>query len=146
MSQRLLIAVAAFAAWVIVGVGDTAQPNTPPTDWVDAATGHRVIRLSRDAGTGSFYFHQGAFTEKGDKLVVSVKGGLATIDLTTIGVAPCKIEPIVQGGAKAPTVSGKSRQVYYIKGSSLYSTHVDTKQTREIANLPAGLGGASGLA
>src|SRR5262249_51362446 len=36
--------------------------------------------------------------------------------------------------------------VYYIKGSSLYATHVDTKQTREIAKLPAGLGGASGLA
>ncbi len=120
--------------------------DAPPTDWIDAATGHRVLRLSQDAGTASFYFHQGSFTEKGDKLVVSCKGGLATIDITTIGVKPCKIEQIVESAGKNPTVGGKSRQVYYIKGSSLYCTHVDTKATREIAKLPAGLGGASGLA
>ena len=124
----------------------TAQPDTPPTDWVDPATGHRVIRLSRDGGTASFYFHQGAFTEKGDKLVVSTKGGLATIDITTLGVKPCKIEQIVKGGAKTPTVGGKSRQVFYVKGGSLYATHLDTKATREIVKLPAGLSGASGLA
>jgi oligogalacturonide lyase len=116
------------------------------TDWVDPATGHRVIRLSRDGGTASFYFHQGAFTEKGDKLVVSTKGGLATIDITTLGVKPCKIEQIVDGGAKTPTVGGKSRHVYYVKGGSLYATHLDTKATREIVKLPAGLSGASGLA
>jgi oligogalacturonide lyase len=118
----------------------------PPIDWVDPATGHRVIRLSKDGGTASFYFHQGAFTEKGDKLVVSTKGGLATVDLTTIGVKPCKIEQIVQGGARSPTVGPKSRTVYYIQANSLLATHVDTKETREIAKLPAGLGGASGLA
>jgi oligogalacturonide lyase len=148
MSHRLLFAIAAFALALtpLLLAGPAAQPDAPPTDWVDAATGHRVIRLSRDGGTATFYFHQGAFTEKGDKLVVSTKGGLATIDITTIGVKPCKIEPIVQGGAKTPTVGGKSRQVYYVKGGSFYATHVDTKETREIAKLPAGLAGASGLA
>ena len=117
-----------------------------PTDWIDSATGHRVIRLSRDGGSATFYFHQGAFTENGDKLVVSTKGGLATIDITTLGVAPCKIEKIVDGAARSPTVGGKSRHVYYARGSSLYATHVDTKETRKIVELPAGLGAASGLA
>src|SRR6516162_2963576 len=107
----------------------------PPTDWIEPATGHRVIRLSKDGGTASFYFHQGAFTEKGDKLVVSTKGGLATIDLTTIGVTPCKIEQIVQGRARSPTVGPKSRHVYYVQGGSIFATHVDTKETREIAKL-----------
>lgn len=141
MSRCLFLAFAVFAFTL-----PAAAQDTPPTDWVDATTGHRVIRLSRDGGTASFYFHQGAFTEKGDKLVVSTKGGLAAIDITTIGVKPCKIEQIVEGGAKTPTVGGKSRHVYYIKGSSLYATHVDTKATREIVKLPAGLSGASGLA
>lgn len=142
MPHRLFFASAAFALMLTSAMAQ----DTPPTDWVDAATGHRVIRLSRDGGTATFYFHQGAFTDKGDKLVVSTKGGLATIDITTIGVKPCKIEQIVKGGAKTPTVGGKSRQVYYVKGGSFYATHVDTKETREIAKLPAGLGGASGLA
>src|SRR5262249_28481893 len=29
--------------------------DEPPTDWIEPATGHRVIRLSRDPGTASFY-------------------------------------------------------------------------------------------
>src|SRR5207248_3003955 len=40
----------------------------------------------------------------------------------------------------------KTRQVYYIVGGSLYATHVDTKETRELAKLPKGFGQASGLA
>jgi oligogalacturonide lyase len=151
MSQRIFLAsLASACAFILTAVLFPTVPAavqvTPPTDWVDPATGHRVIRLSRDSGTATFYFHQGAFTAKGDKLVVSIKGGLATIDLTNLGVKPCTIEPIVTGNTKTPTVGGKSRQVYYVKGNSIYATHVDTKETREIAKLPAGLGGASGLA
>jgi hypothetical protein len=117
-----------------------------PTDWIDPATGHRVIRLSQQPGTSSFYFHQHAFTEKGDKLVVSTRNGLATIDLTTLGVSPCKVEQITQGPAGAAIVGKKTRQVFYVKGGSLWVTHIDTKATREIAKLPPGFGGASGLA
>jgi oligogalacturonide lyase len=120
--------------------------ETIPIDWVDPATGHRVIRLSRDGGTATFYFHQGAFTAKGDKLVVSTRGGLATIDITSLGIGPCKIESIVEGAARSPTVGGKSRHVYYARGNRLFATHIDTKETREIVKLPAGLGAASGLA
>lgn len=141
----LLLLSCVLLATTFVGQAQEQNPE-PPADWIDPATGHRVIRLSKDGGTASFYFHQGAFTEKGDKLVVSIKGGLAAIDLTTIGVKPCKIEQIVQGGAWTPTVGPKSRTVYYVQGNSLFATHVDTKATREIVKLPAGLGGASGLA
>src|SRR5262245_49232687 len=31
---------------------------SPPAEWVDAATGHRVVRLSTEPGTRSLYFHQ----------------------------------------------------------------------------------------
>src|SRR5579871_2683740 len=55
----------------------------PPTEWIEPLTGHRVIRLSREPGTSSFYFHQNAFTAAGDKIVVSTRQGLATIDLQT---------------------------------------------------------------
>ena len=123
-----------------------AQAQDPPADWIDAVTGHRVIRLSRDPGTASFYFHQQPYTEKGDKLVVSTKRGLATIDLTTLGVKPGKVEQIVQGSARTPIVGRKSRQVFYVQGSSVYATHLDTKETHKIADLPEGFSGASGLA
>ena len=40
----------------------------------------------------------------------------------------------------------KTRQLYYFKGGTIYATHVDTGEMREVAKLPAGLTGASGLA
>ena len=146
--RQLLLALPAFTLLAPTDSSPSAAvaQDALPADWVDPATGHRIIRLSKDGGTSSFYFHQGAFTQKGDKLVVSIKGGLATIDLTTIGVKPCKIEQIVQGIARSPTVGPKNRTVYYIQANSLMATHVDNKQTREIVKLPDGLSGASGLA
>jgi oligogalacturonide lyase len=115
-----------------------------PADWVEA-TGHRVIRLTDTGGT-SFYFHQNAYTAEGDRLVVSTKGGFAVIDLSTLGVQPCKITELPVGGGKTPYLGKKTRQLYYVKGNSIYATHIDTKETREVVKLPAGLTGASGLA
>src|SRR5262245_47901724 len=140
----LLVLLTGFATWSVSYPAQAA--DEPPTDWIEPATGHRVIRLSRDPGTSSFYFHQNAYTATGDKLVVSIRGGLATIDLSTLGVKPCKIEQIVQGGARSTVVGRKTRQVFYVQGGSLYATHLDTKATREIVKLPTGYAGASGLA
>src|SRR6516164_11394608 len=91
MSHRLVVVIVSFVVTIASAksiLSAEAVQDAPPTDWVDPATGHRVIRLSRDAGTASFYFHQEGFTAQGDKLVVSTRDGLATIDLTTIGVKP----------------------------------------------------------
>src|SRR5438132_1427617 len=127
----------AFTCGVLIAA---ARADEPAADWVDPATGHRVARLSREPGTSSFYFHQNAYTEAGDKLVVSTRSGLATINLKTRA-----IEPVVEGRAAQVVVGKKSRQVYYTKGSVVYATHVDTKQTREVAKLPPEIRGGSGL-
>jgi oligogalacturonide lyase len=144
--QRVPSVLALFCG-ALIAVPTTAQPgDDSPADWIDPATGHRVIRLSSEPGTASFYFHQNPYTEKGDKMAVSVKGGLASIDLTTLGVKPPKVERIAEGNAKSPIVGKKTRQVFYVKGSSIFATHLDTKATREIVKLPTGYSGASGLA
>jgi oligogalacturonide lyase len=139
--------------------------DEPPSDWIDPATGHRIIRLSREPGTSSLYFHQNPYTDRGDKLFVTITaprqgrdgaGGtiLATIDLTTLGTAPAKIEKITEGFFSASHVVGKkSRSVYYTRFETIdgapvakvFATHLDTRETREIGKLPPGRGG-SGLA
>ena len=48
----------------------------PPREWIEPATGHRVVRLSRDAGSTSLYFHQNSYTAAGDKLLISTPAGL----------------------------------------------------------------------
>ncbi|MBX6315482.1 MAG: hypothetical protein IRY99_21605, partial [Isosphaeraceae bacterium] len=108
----------------------------PPTDWVEPATGHRVIRLSREPGTASLYFHQNAYTESGDKMVVTTPRGLSTINLKTRA-----IEPVVEGRAGGVVVGKKTRQVFYTKGNTIYATHLDTRETRQIAPFPPGMRG-----
>jgi oligogalacturonide lyase len=67
-------------------------PTTLRSDWIDPDTGHRVIRLSPDTGGSSLYFHQNGYTPEGDKLVINTPNGIATVDLSTLGVSSPKIE------------------------------------------------------
>lgn len=108
-----------------------APPKDPPTEWIDPDTGRRVIRLSEDSGGSSFYFHQNGYTASGDKLVISTRGGLSTIDLKTR-----KVEPLMEGRVSHVVVGGKTRQVFYLKEDTVYATHLDTRATRAIVKLP----------
>ena len=109
-------------------------------EWIDPDTGHRIVRLSEDPGSQTFYFHQYAYTEGGDKLIFQNPKGLATFDFKTK-----KIEQIVEGRAGSVIVGRKTRKVFYTKGDSIYETDVDTKATRLIVKAPQIHGGA-GLA
>jgi oligogalacturonide lyase len=104
-----------------------SQTKELPREWVDPDTGHRIIRLSDEPGSSSFYFHQNAYTASGDKLIFSTRSGLSTYNFKT-----GKIEQIVEGRTGMVIVGGKTRKVFYTKGDSVYETDVDTKATREI--------------
>lgn len=58
----------------------------PPREWIEPATGHRVIRVSREPGSASFYFHQNAYTTEGDKLVISTPSGISTANPQDVGI------------------------------------------------------------
>jgi oligogalacturonide lyase len=111
----------------------------PSTEWVDPETGHRVIRLSYEPGSASFYFHQNAYTARGDKMVFATPEGLAVINLNTK-----KIEPLVTGRVGHVVVGKKNRQVFYMKDDGVYTTHLDTRATRLIVKRPE-LRSGSGL-
>lgn len=104
-----------------------AQTEQLPREWIDAETGHRVIRLSDEPNSQSFYFHQNGYTASGDKLVFSTRGGLSTYDFNTK-----KIEKIVDGRTGQVIVGKKTRKVFYMQNDRVFETDVDTKKTREI--------------
>ncbi len=131
--------MALIVAVMAASMGWTASPEVP-REWIEPATGHRVIRLDED-GASSFYFHQNGFTAKGDKLVLSTRRGLAVLDWKTR-----KIEPLVEGRAIGAVVGKKTRQVFYIRDGAVRATHLDTGKTRVIAELPPEIRGGSGLA
>jgi len=110
----------------------------PPRDWIDPDTGHRIVRLSDEPGSSSFYFHQNGYTSSGDKIVFSTRSGLSAYDFKTK-----KIEQIVEGRAGSVIVGRKTRKVFYMKGDTVFETDIDTKATREIvkdAKLRSGSG------
>jgi len=112
--------------------GVAQQPTEPPREWIDADTGHRVIRLSDQPGSASLYFHQNPYTPDGKKLLITIPNGLATVDLATR-----RIEQIVEGRVNVIIAGHKTGAVYYLKQGVVYATDPNTKQTREIARLPA---------
>ena len=118
----------------------SAHAQELPREWIDADTGHRIVRLSDEAGSSSFYFHQNGYTVNGDKLIFSTPKGLSTYNFKTK-----KIEQIVEGRTGGVIVGRKTRKVFYYKGDSIFETDVDTKAVREIVK-DARLRTGSGLA
>jgi len=113
-----------------------------PSDWIDPDTGHRIIRLSPDTGGSSLYFHQHSFTPEGDKVVIRGAGGIATVDLSTLGVSPPKFEMVLPGASPIAT-AWHTREAYYVDRTrnALMAVHLDTKAVREVVRLPAQAGG-----
>ena len=103
----------------------------PPTEWIDPDTGHRVVRLSREGGTASLYFHQNAYSADGKKLVVTNPHGIATIDLATRA-----IDQVVTGRVNVLVTGRKSGDVYYLRDGAVYATNLDSHATRQVAKFP----------
>jgi oligogalacturonide lyase len=106
--------------------------DPPPANWIDPTTGHRVIRLSPDAGGSSLYFHQNTYTPDGKKFVFNTRGGIAVVDLTKLGKEPVKAEVVVSN-ARAISVAWKTPDVYFVRAGSLFAFNLETKETRKVA-------------
>lgn len=107
----------------------------PPLEWIDADTGHRIVRISRTPGTASLYFHQDTFTLDGTRTLVTSPEGLATLHLTTgeLKVIAPGVHPTGSVGAE---VGSRTGQVYYFHEGALFVVNPDTLQRRMIARLP----------
>ncbi|TWU51714.1 oligogalacturonate lyase family protein [Rubripirellula reticaptiva] len=122
-----------------------AVAGDPPREWIDAKTGHRVVRLSEQAGSVSLYFHQNTYSPEGDKLLISTPRGLETVDLHSY-----ELKVVVprsdfrMGGSSGVEMGRKTRHVYYAartrEGTVVRATHIDTGETRDLVTLPRGAG------
>ena len=146
------VLIGLFLAFAMAGSLASAadEPNTTApspggfsataTEWIDAATGHRIVRLSKEPGSLSLYFHQNPYTPQGDKLVIYTPQGLATVNLKTRAVE--LVAPGVRYGAGSSSnieVGRKTRTVYYQKDEDgqtvIYATDMDSKATRVVSKL-----------
>ena len=131
-----------------------------PDEWIDKSTGHKVIKLTRREGSNlSFYFHNNPFVEnksdgyrmifygtnaqnsnKNDSVkqeIYNLSAGnkqIYSVDLNTL-----KIEQLTS--QKSPMngeiVAPKNHLVYYQIRDSVFSTNIDTKETKLVYVFPA---------
>lgn len=147
--------------------GAFAQQSEPPVEWVDANTGHRVVRLSKEPGSASLYFHQYPYSADGKKLIFAAPTGIWTVDLDTR-----ELDQVVEGSVQPLLTGFKTGDVYYIRwtqgrnggsgfrfqgdirrqpdftqrggrGGVLYAANLDTHEERRIVELPTEYGGGN---
>jgi oligogalacturonide lyase len=116
------------------------RPRGGDAEWIDPATGHRVVRLSREPGSASLYFHQNPYAADGDKMVFTTPSGLAILNLKTREIAP-----LVDGRVSHLVVGKRTRQAFYMQDGTVFATHLDTRARRAIVKMPE-LRSGSGLA
>src|SRR3954471_3102841 len=123
MSKSFLTTAWSVLLFGACGAADATRPSSDLRDaWIDPDTGHRVVRLSRAPGRSeSFYFHQNAFTAKGDKFVFSNASDSGGNRLFVLDWATRKAEPLTQAGAGSAVVSHTGRLVYYQRARGIYS-------------------------
>jgi len=55
-----LFGAVVFLIWM---GGPTSAGGEPPQSWIDADTGHRILRLTREPGSASMYFNQNGYSD-----------------------------------------------------------------------------------
>jgi oligogalacturonide lyase len=138
---------------VLVGTGlpvDAQDPETeqsqpsltttnaePPLSWIDPDTGHRVIRLTREPGSDSFYFNYNCFTPDGKKMAYTTPRGISVLNLQTL-----QSSSVVTNKAHTIIVGHKSSNLYYTRDTddrflhTLWCVNLDTGENRKLADLP----------
>lgn len=134
--RKLVCFLPAFLFATLIGFA----ADEPPVEWIEPATGHKVVRLSREPGTSSLYFHQNAYSADGQKLLVTSPSGLSTIHLKMRA-----IEQVVPGRVAVLVTGRKTGNIYFIRDGVVYAADLDTHATREIAKVPfySGRGGGN---
>jgi oligogalacturonide lyase len=113
-----------------------AESSTLGDEWVDPDTGHRVVRLSRVPGSsGSFYFHQNAFSPRGDKMVYDNTEPGSGPRLMVLDLATWKSEPLTEPGARGGIVGRAAGNVYYQRQGDVCVTSLQDHHTRVITEL-----------
>src|ERR1700744_350860 len=105
----------------------SAANGEPPMSWVDPDTGHRVIRLTPEPGSDSFYFNYNCFTPDGKKMAYTTTNGISVLNLETL-----QSTPVVTNKAHTIIVGHKSSNLYYTRDAedpmfhTLWCVNLDT--------------------
>src|SRR5438067_9070460 len=143
---RIVTVATGFFSGALLSPAETpiTPPADPPTSWIDPDTGHRVIRLTREPGSDSFYFNFNGYTPDGKSMAYTTPAGISVLNLTTF-----EARQVVAGPARAIVVGQKTTTVYYTRTgddpffSTLWCASLVTGENRKLADLPRRAGVAT---
>lgn len=153
---------AAASALVLAGIGSSASAAArtspakgatpvqapaaePPRDWIDPDTGHRVVRLSNEAGSASLYFHQNAYLPDRQTLLITTPGAISAVDLETR-----EVRPIIRGEGLVLLFAGPRTGDFYFtrttpgdgssqpRSTTIYAASAATGIERTIGTIASG--------
>ena len=126
---------------------ETGSVKPMPEEWIDKDTGHKVIHLIPGTGENrSFYFHNDPFVPSDSssnvKMIfyrkVNGENQLFSIDIKTR-----KIDQLTdKKGVRGEIVGKKSRKVFYQCRDSVFSTGIESHQTKLIYVFPKNILGS----
>jgi oligogalacturonide lyase len=112
-----------------------------PASWIDAKTGHKILRLSDAPGNYALYFNYNAYTPQGDVMIFQTADGISVADTKTWAVKPLLHRP----GLHLLFAGHRTRTAYFseqVKGSdatiTIFAADIDTGKVRKIAVVPKG--------
>ncbi len=124
MLQRLTASALMAATWLFAA-------DTPPKEWIDPETGHRVVRLTDEPGSASLYFNQNGYTPDGKGMLYTSPAGIHVLNLATR-----ETRLLVKGRARLIDAGRKSSYLYFTRDGAVFQANTDTGQERKIATLP----------
>jgi oligogalacturonide lyase len=128
-----------IAAAIIAAGAALHTQEPPPRDWIDGDTGHRVVRLTDDGGGSTLYFHDNAFSPRGDRVMFNTPKGIAVIEVGRIGTPEAKLD-IVAAGGRGGYFARRTPETYFTATAPgggrgrgpVMAVNVDTRNVREV--------------
>jgi oligogalacturonide lyase len=123
------------------------QQPMPAAEWVDQATGHKVMRLTPlDGKNGSFYFHNNPFlkTASGQDEMVFYHTDEKGQQLRLLNLQTRQVRPLTgyYKRISGEIVGRKSHDVYYQVENQVYAINADTRKERKVHLFPADFPGS----
>ena len=144
-TSTLLRLFAGACATFAVGAALAAPaPVEPPTTWVDKDTGHRVWRLTPEAGSGSLYFNLNAFTPDKKTMVYTAPDGIHVLDMASRATR-LLVPGTGREGPRVIAMGRKTNAVFYLREdaatrtTAIYSASTDNGKATKLVDLPAGM-------
>ena len=145
LTRRAATGALLFGAVATGAARAQTRADAAPREWIDADTGHRVVRLSQEPDTASLYFHQNGYLPDGRTLIVSTPQGVSGIDLETRSIRQIVRSPDV----RLLFTGRRTGDIYFgrmavgngpeeSRATTLYAVNAQTGRERRIGEIPAG--------